>query len=104
MRPAVEDLTLAPDAPTDSTHSASHSISTVLIVTTARLASTAHLAMEFADAGARVVLLAPPGHFGFALDMLADRVVHHATRPLRTLRSAIRAAQPHLVVPCDELS
>jgi hypothetical protein len=76
----------------------------VLIATTARLASTAQLAIEFADAGARVALLAPPGHPAFATDLLCHRITHRASHPLLTLLGAIKHVQPHLIVPCDELS
>jgi len=74
----------------------------ILIVTTAHLASTAQLAMEMTNTAARVHVLAPPGHPCFALDCLTAAYINHATRPLRSLRTAIQRAAPTLVIPGDE--
>jgi carbamoylphosphate synthase large subunit len=74
----------------------------ILLATTGQLPSTARLAMELHDAGARVSLIAPNNHPAKALDFISDRMIYRALSPLRTLEAALLRFRPDLVIPCDE--
>jgi hypothetical protein len=75
----------------------------ILVISAFRWVSPAQAARMFQDAGAEVAVLCPPGH---ALEKLANLTGVHpysALRPLESLRSAIAAAAPDLLVPCDDV-
>jgi hypothetical protein len=74
----------------------------ILLATTGQLPSTARLAMELHDAGARVSLIAPGNHPARALDILADCSLYHAFAPRRCLEAALHRLRPDMVIPCDE--
>ena len=74
----------------------------VLLATTGQLPSTARLAMELQDAGARVSLISPANHPARALSMIRDRLIYRAWSPRGSLEAAVRRLQPDLVIPCDE--
>jgi hypothetical protein len=74
----------------------------VLLATTGQLPSTARLAMELQDAGARVSLISPANHPARALSMIRDQLVYRAWSPRGSLEAAVRRLQPDLVLPCDE--
>lgn len=74
----------------------------VMLATTGQLPSTARLAMELHDAGAKVSLLSPATHPGRVLTFLAERWVYRATGGVRSLETALLQARPDLVIPCDE--
>lgn len=74
----------------------------VLLASTACLASTARLAMEFHDAGARIALIAPGNNPARVLDFLAATRTYRATAPRACLEAALRALRPDLLIPCDE--
>lgn len=76
----------------------------VLLATTGQLPSTARLAMEMHDAGARVSLISPSNHPARALDLIGDRLVYRAWAPCRSLESALRRLRPDIVIPCDEIT
>ena len=73
-----------------------------LLATTGQLPSTARLAMELHDAGARVSLIAPKNHPGWALDLLSHRKTYRALTAPRCLEAALLRFRPDLVIPCDE--
>ena len=74
----------------------------ILLATTGQLPSTARLAMELHEAGARVSLIAPANHPARALDLITDPVTYRAMAPLRSLEAALLRLRPDMVIPCDE--
>jgi hypothetical protein len=74
----------------------------ILLATTGQLPSTARLAMELHDAGARVSLIAPGNHPAWTLDLFHHRVTYRATAPRHGLEAALLRLQPDIVIPCDE--
>jgi hypothetical protein len=74
----------------------------ILLATTGHLPSTARLAMELHDAGARVSLIAPPNHPARVLDIISHRVLYSALSPKGSLEAALQWLRPDLVIPCDE--
>lgn len=75
-----------------------------LIVTTRRWFPTARLAMRLARAGFAVDAVCPSGH---PLELTAS--LHHSFHynglaPLRSIRSALRASSPDIVIPGDDLA
>lgn len=76
----------------------------VLLATTGQLPSTARLAMELHDAGARVSLISPSNHPARALDLIGDQLVYRAWSPCHSLESALRRLRPDMVIPCDEIT
>jgi hypothetical protein len=64
----------------------------------------ARLAGAFADAGARVEALCPPRAM-LACSRYPARVHrYHALAPMDSLRRAVAAAQPDMIIPCDDLA
>jgi hypothetical protein len=53
----------------------------ILLATTGQLPSTARLAMEFHNAGARVSLIAPSNHPAWTLNLLSHRAIYRAPAP-----------------------
>ncbi len=53
----------------------------ILLATTGQLPSTARLAMELHEAGARISLIAPSSHPARALDFISDRRIYRALAP-----------------------
>ena len=77
---------------------------TVLLTTTMDWPFPAQLAGAFVGAGATVEALAPKGAM-LSLSRHPSRMHrHHALSPKDSLRAAIAAAKPDLVVPCDDLA
>ncbi|HWC62415.1 MAG TPA: hypothetical protein VG501_02255 [Rhizomicrobium sp.] len=75
----------------------------ILVISAFRWVSPAQAARVFQEAGAEVAVVCPPGHALEKLPLLAG-VHHYSTfRPLESLRAAITAAAPDLLVPCDDL-
>lgn len=74
----------------------------ILLATTGQLPSSARLAMELHEAGARVSLIAPNNHPARALDLFANRLPYRALAPQRGLERAMLRFRPDLVIPCDE--
>jgi formate-dependent phosphoribosylglycinamide formyltransferase (GAR transformylase) len=93
VRP-VADGVLSDHVPTRDPH--------ILLATTGQLASTARLAMELHEAGARVSLIAPNNHPARSLDLLAECVTYRALAPRSSLQQAILRLQPDMIIPCDE--
>lgn len=80
--------------PTRETH--------ILLATTGQLPSTARLAMELHEAGARVSLIGPNNHPAKTLSLLTSRSTYYALAPLSSLERALLRLRPDLVIPCDE--
>lgn len=74
----------------------------VLLVATGQLASTARMAIELHDAGADIGLIAPRNHPAWALKFLGGRRIYRARAPMASLRDALAALRPTMVIPCDE--
>nr|WP_294549675.1 ATP-grasp domain-containing protein [uncultured Rhodopila sp.] len=74
----------------------------ILLATTGALPSTARLALELHDAGARVSLISPRHHPGRVLDIFDSRMIYRAIAPCRSLEAALMRTGPDLVIPCDE--
>jgi len=75
---------------------------TVLLTSTSWWPFTARIAMRFAALGWRAEALCPSGHplrHATAVDRVHD---YPALWPQAALRSAIAAARPDLIVPCDD--
>ncbi len=74
----------------------------ILLATTGQLPSTARLAMEMQEAGARVSLIGPNNHPARALDFISKCATYRAMAPRRSLEAALLRWQPDMVIPCDE--
>ena len=77
-------------------------LSRVLLTTTVRWPSTARLVAAFAGVGVQVQALLPAGHIARRSRFLAARHLYDPLFPGASLRRAITAAAPDLVVPCDD--
>jgi hypothetical protein len=76
----------------------------VLIVTTCRWFTAARLVMAFAQIGCNVDILCPPGHPAIGLKSLHGWRRYRMLAPLVSIRSCLRAIQPDVIVPCDDLA
>jgi carbamoylphosphate synthase large subunit len=74
----------------------------ILLATTGQLPSTARLAMELHEAGAKVSLIAPNNHPARELRFISKRAIYHALSPMHGLEAALLRFQPDMVIPCDE--
>jgi hypothetical protein len=74
----------------------------VLLVTSVMWATPARLAAAFADCGWQVDVLAPPGHAAGKSPHLNTFHTYRPWGPQFILQRAIEAAEPDLIVPCDE--
>ena len=74
----------------------------LLLATTGQLPSTARLAMELHEAGARVSLIAPNNHPAKVLTFLSNRLIYRALAPRSCLERALLRLRPDMVIPCDE--
>jgi hypothetical protein len=81
---------------------AGNAMPSILLVTTGRLPSTARLAMELHEAGAKVALVSSSNHPARVLSFMTHCHHYSAVRPGPSLEAAIREAAPGLVIPCDE--
>jgi len=64
--------------------------------------STVPLAIALRDAGFDVAVVAPRGHPLHTVPGLTSRLRYRPLRPMRSLRQAIDAVAPSVVMPCDE--
>ncbi len=76
----------------------------VLLVTTCRWIFAGRLVMAFRRAGCDVHLVCPPGHPAEHLRATGRVFPYRGLAPLRSIRAAIEASAPGLVVPCDDLA
>lgn len=74
----------------------------IVLATTGQLPSTARLAMELHDAGAKVSLIAPKNHPAWTLNLIAHRLTYRAAAPRRSLETAALRIKPDAIIPCDE--
>ena len=74
----------------------------ILLATTGQLPSTARLAIELHDAGARVSLIGPSNHPAKTLSLVSDRLIYRAMAPRLSLERALLRLRPDTVIPCDE--
>jgi hypothetical protein len=74
----------------------------LLLAAAYRWESTVPLALALRDAGFEVAIVAPPEHPLQELSGLSGGWPYRQLRPLGSLRRAIEAAKPSMVVPCDE--
>src|SRR5690242_14913766 len=77
---------------------------TVLLAATMDWPFPAQLAGAFTNAGARVEVLCPKGAMLSRSRYPARIHRHHALAAQASLRKAIAAAKPDLIVPCDDLA
>ncbi len=76
----------------------------ILIATTCRWFSTARMATAFAAAGCAVDVVCPADHPVLSTRAVQTRYPYNGLMPLRSMRAAILAAEPDLVIPCDDLA
>jgi hypothetical protein len=74
----------------------------VLVATTVPWLSAARLGLAFRDAGCVVEALCPPRHALAQVEFVSRVHRQDAFSPLRALRRAVAAAEPDLIVPCDD--
>ncbi|MGH9512762.1 MAG: ATP-grasp domain-containing protein [Terriglobales bacterium] len=77
---------------------------TVLVATTCRWFSTTRLAIALADAGFATEAVCPPGHPIAKISSTTRVNTYRGLRPIESLRRAIAAAKPDLIVPSDDLA
>jgi ATP-grasp domain len=75
---------------------------TALLTSSSWWAFPARIAMRFAALGWRVEAVCPPGHPLRAARAVARLHPYAALRPAASLAAAITAAEPDLIVPCDD--
>jgi hypothetical protein len=76
----------------------------VLLAATCRWFTTARLAMALADAGCEVEAVCPRGHPVTRTRAVARTHAYRPLAPLASVRAALEAAQPDVVIPCDDLA
>jgi predicted ATP-grasp superfamily ATP-dependent carboligase len=76
----------------------------ILICATLWWHSSARLAMAFLRHGCDVSALCPPGHPLRFVSGIGSIYSYQGLAPMGLLRDAIRAAQPTLIVPCDDIA
>jgi len=76
----------------------------VLLVDSGRWPTAARLAIELSKAGANVSILCPSRHPGLKTRAVARAFHFGSLHPLDSLQSAIEAARPAIVLPCDDRS
>ena len=75
-----------------------------MLATTRRWQSTARLGMALSQAGCTLVAVCPPTNPLRSIRAFSEVYPHNGTMPLRSLNAAMRASQPDLIVPCDDLT
>lgn len=66
--------------------------------------SSARLAIAFLRHGCNVSVVCPPGHPMRFVTGVSSIYPYHGVAPIVLLRAAIRASQPTIIVPCDDMS
>src|SRR4051794_3833370 len=74
----------------------------VLIITAYRWPTTTRLALALFEAGVAIEALCPVGHSLAGVAFVSKVYRYQALRPLRSLRSAIAASKPDLIIPTDD--
>ena len=76
----------------------------VLLATTCRWFAAARLAMAFKDVGCVVDVICPDGHPVSLTAAYSRMFQYRGLAPLDSFRAGIIAAQPDIVIPCDDLA
>lgn len=76
----------------------------VLLITSCRWFSVARLATAFRRSGCAVEVVCPGNHPVLATRELQGNYRYLGIAPLRSVRTAILASRPDILVPCDDLS
>jgi len=76
----------------------------ILLVATRRWFATARLGAALAQAGCHVQAICPSDHLLTKVRAVRGTYHYSGLMPIRSLRAAIDAAQPDLVIPCDDLA
>jgi hypothetical protein len=76
----------------------------ILLITTSRWFATTRLAMAFAQLGCDVEAMCPSGHLLTKTRVVRRLHSYSGLLPMKSIRDATDAAQPDLVVPCDDLA
>ena len=74
----------------------------VLIAHSLNWPNAARLAISFKKAGFRVMAVAPSGHPLHRMSSPERTFIYRSWRPRESLRRAIAASQPQLIIPCDD--
>lgn len=74
----------------------------VLLVTTMNWPTSAKLAGAFAQAGAHVEALYPPGHVTGLSRFVSGRHIYRRLYPLTSIAEALATANVDVIVPCDD--
>src|SRR5215475_11464597 len=74
----------------------------VLLITAYRWPTTTRLALALSEAGFTIEALCPVGHSLAQVQFTSKVYRYRALSPLRSLRNAIVASEPDLVIPCDD--
>ena len=77
---------------------------TILIATTSRGHSPARLAMTLTSSGCTVDAVCPPRHSICKTSVVRRTHLYHGLLPLTSLRKAVLAARPDLIIPCDDVT
>jgi hypothetical protein len=91
-----------PSAPTNGTYAAD--VPRVLVITAHRWLTTTRLALALFEAGFTVEALCPTGHSLGRVSFVSKTYPYRALSPIRSLRDAIEASQPDLLIPSDDYS
>lgn len=73
-----------------------------LVMTARRWLTTTRLALELSDSGFSVDALCPHGHSLAHVSFVRRAYRYNALRAFTSLRNAIQASEPDLLIPCDE--
>jgi hypothetical protein len=76
----------------------------ILLVTTRRWFATARLGSALAQAGCCVQAMCPSDHLLTKARAVRGTYPYSGLLPIKSLRAAIDAAQPDLIIPCDDLA
>jgi hypothetical protein len=76
----------------------------ILLVTTRRWFATARLGSALAQAGCYVQAMCPSDHLLTKARAVRGTYRYSGLLPLKSLRGAIEAAQPDMIIPCDDLA
>src|SRR5271168_1511127 len=76
----------------------------ILLVATRRWFATARLGSALAQAGCHVQAICPSDHLLTKVRAVHATYHYSGLLPTRSLRAAVDAAQPDLVIPCDDLA
>lgn len=74
----------------------------VLLATTCRWFATARLVTAFQRVGCQVEVVCPRNHCIVSLSLADTAYPYHPLRPRRSIRAALLASRPGLVIPCDD--